>query len=948
MFLACAVARIDLGTPMKLIDTRRLLVCAALSISGAALASEPPSHDVTVPTVPGDTITLEWTGVVPAGASGAATNSCIVGSTTVEDGHIVNLTVPEGLYDSVAVTANFTIAWEEAGSDLVLTVNYEGAEAASSDGGTPSETVVLNNPAQGEFDARGCSFAAVVDTPYTGTLTLTAVPLGGGVGSSPEAGTGNAAGLAPRFQTYAPDYPKLGFGMFGGEATMDVNVNTGSLFYIGFLETLRLQLDESTSPAGETWENKSGTLNSKTTSDPILVADRDTGRVFAQQLIVGEGNSLSEFTDDDGETWTPGGGGGIRSGADHQSLGVGPYPADTLIPHPLYPNAVYYCSQDIALVFCSRSDDGGLTFGPGVPIYTLAECQGLHGHVKIAPNGIVYLPVAGCPSPIVDSANSVPAVVVSEDAGVTWEIRPITTAELGSGGHGSDPSVAIADDNTVYYTYMDARNGEPHIVRSLDNGVTWERDVNLGALAGITAAEFPATVAGDGDRAAVAFFGTTFTGDGDPNGEAFPGAWHLYNASTFDGGQTYHVVNVTPNDPVQRGGLCSGGFCRNLLDFFDSVIDPEGRILISYEDGCIGGCPNGSHPTFSDQAVIARQEGGPRMFAAMDPVEPAAPRAPRVEGYRNEVFAYIEWPAPDNGGAEITGYTIYRGTASGNLAVLATTEKQRSFVDEGLDAETTYYYAVEATNAQGSSGLGNELALAMGDNAIDQQAGCALPGIQMAIDRTLEPEAQPPQRDLTGVFVAEPEALPGTLAFNLPTVAAVPPEQGGDRFYVYFDVAPGGERFELRAVGDGLGGVASGVFRQIPDPTTGNLDGVEQIGELTSDSVFNTDGSVTMVVEKALLGIEQGDTLLQIYASTLPGAAGSNILTEEAGYFDYTLVGNDYCSRGGLPVPPVTVTPVDPGTPSGGDQAATGGAGGVLGLWLLAGLGGLVLRRRRI
>ena len=77
---------------------------------------------------------------------------------------------------------------------------------------------------------------------------------------------------------------------------------------------------------------------------------------------------------------------------------MGPYPADSLIPHPAYPNAVYYCSQDIALVFCSRSDDGGLTFGAGVPIYTLADCQGLHGHVKIAPNGTVYVPVAGCPA----------------------------------------------------------------------------------------------------------------------------------------------------------------------------------------------------------------------------------------------------------------------------------------------------------------------------------------------------------------------------------------------------------------------------------------------------------------------------------------------------------------------------------------------------------------------
>ena len=925
---------------------RKFLFIAALGglSLGAAQASDPPSHDVTVPTVVGQTVTVSWTGVVPPGASGAATNSCVVGDTSVEDHHLINLTVPNGAYDSVSVAANFTIAWEEAGSDLVLTVNYEGAEAASSDGGTPSETVILNDPAAGEFDAVGCAFAAAAGTPYTGTLTLIAAPVGGGVGVSPDAGVGDAAGLAPRFQSYAPDYPNQGFGMFGGEATMDVNVNTGSLFYIGFLETLRLTLDESTSPAVQTWENKSGTLNSLTTSDPILVSDRDTGRVFAQQLIVGEGNSLSEFSDDDGETWTPGGGGGIRSGADHQSLGVGPYPADSLIPHPAYPNAVYYCSQDIALVFCSRSDDGGLTFGAGVPIYALADCQGLHGHVKIAPNGTVYVPVSGCPSPLVDSANSVPAVAVSEDAGVTWEIRPITTAEVGSGGHGSDPSVGIADDNTVYITYMDARNGEPHMARSLDDGVTWERDVNLGQLAGITAAEFPAVVAGDGDRAAVALFGTTFTGEGDPNGEAFPGSWHLYNASTFDGGQSYHVVNVTPGDPVQRGGLCSGGFCRNLLDFFDSVIDPEGRILISYEDGCIGGCPNGSHPTFSDQAVIARQEGGPRMFAAFDPVEPAAPRAPRIGGYRNASFAFLEWPAPDSGGAEITNYTVLRGTSADNLSAIANTGKQRSLLQTDLEPGTTYFYALQASNGQGVSPRGNVLSLAVGDGAVDYQAACALPGVQMAIDRTQEPEAQPAQRDITAVFVAEPEDLAGTLAFTMATVAPTPPDQGGSRFFVYFDIAPAGARYELSMVGDGTGGVTTAVNRRIPDPTTGNLDGRELMGELNAASAFNTDGSVSMVLDKALIGVDRGSTLLQIYASTLTGGAGSNILTEEAGYFDYTLVGNDFCSSGGLPIPPVTVTP-NPPAGGGGDVDGRFG-GGALGLPVLLMLLVLGLRRR--
>ncbi|MEI4884240.1 hypothetical protein, partial [Klebsiella pneumoniae] len=56
------------------------------------------------------------------------------------------------------------------------------------------------------------------------------------------------------------------------------------------------------------------------------------------------------------------------AGVDHQTLGAGPYNPNATPPpppHPLYANAVYYCSQDAETAFCSRSDDGGLTFGPG-------------------------------------------------------------------------------------------------------------------------------------------------------------------------------------------------------------------------------------------------------------------------------------------------------------------------------------------------------------------------------------------------------------------------------------------------------------------------------------------------------------------------------------------------------------------------------------------------------
>ena len=66
------------------------LLCFSLPL----LASDPISHDVTVPTTLGQTTTVEWTGTIPPGAPGAATNSCTSG--VLEDHHVINLIVPDG------------------------------------------------------------------------------------------------------------------------------------------------------------------------------------------------------------------------------------------------------------------------------------------------------------------------------------------------------------------------------------------------------------------------------------------------------------------------------------------------------------------------------------------------------------------------------------------------------------------------------------------------------------------------------------------------------------------------------------------------------------------------------------------------------------------------------------------------------------------------------------
>ena len=358
-------------------------------------------------------------------------------------------------------------------------------------------------------------------------------------------------------------------------------------------------------------------MGSTRSLDPILFTDHTTGRTFESQLS--GANSLTCYTDDDGKTWNPSTGGGIPSGVDHQTIGGGAYAAGGLgqLPTTGYPHSVYYCSQDIATAFCAASHDGGTTFGNGVPTYSLLDCGGLHGHVKVAPDGTAYLPNKGC------GENA--ALVTSTDNGGSWTVHKVP----GSSASDADPSVGVGANGKVFLGYVGA-DGIPAVSTSADRGTTWADNQPLGSELGIKNAVFPATVAGDDDRAAVAFLGTTTAGNYQ-DAATFKGVWHLYVSTTYDGGKTWQTSDATPNDPVQRGSICTGGTTcgsdRNLLDFIDATIDSHGRVEVGYADGCINTCVNDASQTSgagpadaqAAYATIARQSTGRTLFSSYDP-----------------------------------------------------------------------------------------------------------------------------------------------------------------------------------------------------------------------------------------------------------------------------------------------------------------------------------------
>jgi hypothetical protein len=367
---------------------------------------------------------------------------------------------------------------------------------------------------------------------------------------------------------------------------------------------------------------------SDTTLDPITFVDRGTGRIFDDQLL--GGCSSMSYSDNAGKTWQRTSGCGANVLLDHQSVGGGPFHAPLSGGvDPAYPNAVYYCAQNGFNATCAVSFDGGLTFAPGQYISNTPAnkpgdpygggCSGLHGHIKVGPDGTAYVPLKGCGG--TPTANNLtnseyfgghPAVSVSTDNGTTWTVHEV------SGGNNQDESdnaIAIDKANRVYMAWEDGTNpseteygtrSAAKVAWSDDEGTTWSKPYDLSKAVGVHNIQFPEIVAGDKGRAAVAFIGTDAVGDDQHNGfngpDGNPAEWHLYVAMTYNGGKSWTTIDTTPHNPVQRGcvhmlGLSNKtvtdeNLCdqRNLLDFNDITMDGQGRVLVAYADGCTGKC----------------------------------------------------------------------------------------------------------------------------------------------------------------------------------------------------------------------------------------------------------------------------------------------------------------------------------------------------------------------
>lgn len=247
----------------------------------------------------------------------------------------------------------------------------------------------------------------------------------------------------------------------------------------------------------------------------------------------------------------------------------------------------------------TRSFDGGETWQRPPDI---VDGMIQLGPVEIAPNGRhIY-------QPYVTSGGYELRIAVSADQGANWtdvsvgpQLLPPPGDAFGLVGGGWSPSVifpvamadAVGGVHLVWSQYHESGGTHLMWVRSLDHGMTWSEPVMLSPPTGNAVLPW-VSVGHDGRVAAVYLRSET-----DDHPSIGMHEWTIQvvasaNARDANVSAVTWATSLVQDDPVHTGALCPhGGGCaalgmapvyddRRLLDFFESAILPDGRLVVTW------------------------------------------------------------------------------------------------------------------------------------------------------------------------------------------------------------------------------------------------------------------------------------------------------------------------------------------------------------------------------
>ena len=291
-------------------------------------------------------------------------------------------------------------------------------------------------------------------------------------------------------------------------------------------------------------------------------------------------------------------------------------------------------------LFVTRSDDHGATY----PTTGLVSPSGsTPGYIDVDhANGTVY---------VAHTASSTLTVGRSTDGGVTWKNNTVDNTTT----HGSlFDVVKVGDDGVVYTVWSDLTN--IYLAHSTDGGVTWSDKVRVNDNSAYRTNVFPWLEAGSAGRVAVVWYGTT-SATNDDNAD-----WQVLFSQTLnatDPGPTFrqkvisdHVIH---GSNISLGGL-TGAANRNLDDYFQVAIDPQGAAVVAYTD---------DHNDYNGHTYVTRQLDGTSLYASANagtgsvnpiyppPLPPPNPAPPQVSDFLHDAVTGLLQPIPEDNAFDI-------------------------------------------------------------------------------------------------------------------------------------------------------------------------------------------------------------------------------------------------------------------------------------------------------
>jgi hypothetical protein len=641
----------------------------AITLSVIAFAAMPPSGTLSATSGP-----ISWDGPNTGGTSPDGESTCIEGTNC----DTFTLKIAAGNYTGQRV--RFKVTWTIATDDYDVYVHQgdvSGPIVGSSTNGAPSTAE------ESTFDLNGAVTAGVNDTytihivfftvvpgdPYHGVVSLEAIPVTTSATRTASIVSGSKIGVSfshsrPVYafgagQDVEPgvrvDYQGNAYaggirGLTGGNDVWRFDLNPTSPTYDPFLLAAIPTWSPDGSVSNPAWK---GQPDATVPTDPSelggdgggdmdmavgrrpLLADGSVPVLATSSLVAA--NVSTQRSEDRGDDF-------INNPTGNTTVPVD----DRQWMETLGENTVYLGYRDFtglqatSKYYINRSDDGGLTYGPAV---VAAIGGNTTGNIAVDQrDGTVYF----CHQGASPNGNQVQvAVGQSPSLAVAPAVYNNYVAATGQNNIANlFPVCKVASDGTVYVAYSDG--GEAiFVAHSFDQGKTWAPPVRVSDMGPNGAALFPWIETGDRPGSlAIAWYGATAADSEDGKGGNTDNSnWKVFFAETLNATAASPTIyqSVASDHFIHGSNISLAGFTtgtspnRNLADFFQVAVDPQGLAFVAWAD---------DSNDFAAHTYVAHQTGGISLTSGKaikikgpNTATPVATRAPQVSDFRHDARA---------------------------------------------------------------------------------------------------------------------------------------------------------------------------------------------------------------------------------------------------------------------------------------------------------------------